>query len=56
MDDINKVCDKYLPLICFAQYEESAEDVVQAFRNELKEAGIEEVTAYIQSIIDTHQK
>ena len=56
MDDINKVCDKYLPLICFAQYEGSAEDVVQAFRNELKEAGIEEVTAYIQCIIDTHQK
>lgn len=56
LSEINAVCDEYLPLICFAEYEGSPQEIVTEFRSKLKEAGIEEITEYIQGVMDSETK
>ena len=60
-EDINKeiksiveVFDKYLPAITYGQYDVTPEEEVVIFRQELKEAGIEEVTAKLQRVLDSY--
>lgn len=52
IQDVTKVCDKYIPEIAYGRYENTAKQEVEEFRRELKEAGIEEVTKYLQSIYE----
>lgn len=50
---INKVCEKYVPVIAYGQYDVTPEEEVKLFREELKAAGIEEITAELQKILDS---
>ena len=52
---IVEVCNKYIPLLSTGQYEETAGDMVAEFRSELKAAGMEEVTAELQNILDSNK-
>ena len=51
---ITKVCDKYVPLIAYGQYDVTPEEEVRLFREELKAAGIEEVTEELQKILNSN--
>lgn len=60
-EDINKeiksiveVFDKYLPEITYGQYDVTPEEEVTIFRQKLKEAGIEEVTAKLQRVLNSY--
>lgn len=48
------IFDKYIPEISYAEYDVSPEEEVERFRQELKEAGFEEVTKEIQKIVDSY--
>ncbi len=54
LESVIKVCDKYIPEITYARYNITPEAEVALFRNELKDAGIEDVTREIQKIVDSH--
>ncbi len=49
---INEICSIYVPNICFGQYDGDPKEYVAEFRDELKNADIENVTEEIQKIID----
>ncbi len=52
--EIISIFDRYIPEIAYAQYDISAQDEVALFRQELKDAGFEEVTKEIQKIVDSY--
>lgn len=54
LESVIQVCDKYIPEISYARYNISPEAEVALFRNELKDAGIEDVTREIQKIVNSH--
>jgi len=53
---VTKVCDKYIPEITYGRYDDAPEDEVRKFRKELKEAGIEEVTKYLQNTYESEYR
>lgn len=55
LDKINVVCGKYLPMICYGDYDCTVDEIIKEFRQALKDAGFEEVTEYIQSQVDARE-
>jgi hypothetical protein len=49
------VCGKYLPMICYGDYDCTVDEIIKEFRQALKDAGFEEVTEYIQSQVDARE-
>ncbi len=54
IDAIIEVCDRYIPEISYGRYDLTPEEEVQNFRQELKDAGFEDVTQYLQKILETY--
>ncbi len=51
---ITAICDKYIPLISTGQYDQSPEELVKEFRQELMKAGFERITGQLQRIYNAH--
>ena len=51
---ITAICDRYIPLISSGQYEQSPEEIVAQFRDELMRAGFERITGQLQRIYNAH--
>ncbi len=56
IDNVNEVYGNYMKQISFGKYQGSAEDIVNEMDEALKQAGIEEVTAELQSQLDAQYK
>ena len=52
IEEVTKVCDKYIPEITYGRYEGTPEAEVNEFRTALKAAGVDEVKTYLQNIYD----
>ncbi len=50
LPQIMAICDKYLPLISTGQYDQTPEEIVAEFRQELMKAGFERITGRLQRI------
>ncbi|WP_024865912.1 DUF3502 domain-containing protein [Butyrivibrio sp. FCS014] len=54
VESIKSIFDTYIPQISSGQYEGTAEEKVQQFREELKKAGFERITGHLQRILDNY--
>ncbi|SFC09231.1 DUF3502 domain-containing protein [Butyrivibrio sp. YAB3001] len=54
LNKVIEVCDEYIPQISYGKYDSDPEEIVLEFRQELKEAGIEEIMAELQTIVDSY--
>ncbi len=54
LQDVIKVCEKYIPEITYGKYDGDPKEEVEKFRGELKAAGFEKITAKLQKILDTY--
>ncbi len=50
LPEIIAICDRYIPLISSGRYTQSAEEIVEQFREELMRAGFERITGQLQRI------
>lgn len=56
IDNCNEVFGNYMKMISFGKYDGTAEEIVAKMQEELKKAGIEEVTAELQKQVDALYK
>ena len=56
INNCNETYNKYMKLICYGQYDVTAEEIVAEFQDALRSAGVDEVTAELQAQIDETYK
>ena len=56
INNCNETYNKYMKLICYGQYDVTPEEIVAEFQNELRSAGVDDVTAELQAQIDATYK